>query len=84
MYDVILKNDLLNFRKAENIDSLKFNRKEMQKIIKCRTRDKIDLVNFLLLYNAIDYECYKELLERTKSDFRKANLYLMGLCSSLE
>lgn len=81
MFDIILKNDLLNLNRTDNINALNFNRKEMKKIIKCRTQDKIEFLNFLLSYNVIDYDFYQELLERAKNDFKKANLYLMGLCS---
>lgn len=81
MYDVILRDDLINLTKADNINSLNYNRKEMIKIIKCRTEDKISLLNFLLSYNVIDGNYYQELLERTQSDYRKANLYLLGLCN---
>ena len=81
MYDVILRDDLLNINKSDNINNLTFNRKEMIKIIRNRTQDKISLLNFLLSYNVIDDDCYRELLQRTESDYRKANLYLIGLCN---
>ena len=81
MFDVNLRDDLLNLNKADNINDLSFNRKEMIKIIKCRTADKISLLNYLFSYNVIDDDCYRELLQRTESDYRKANLYLIGLCN---
>lgn len=81
MYDVILRNDLLNLNKADNINDLSFNHKEMKKIIKCRTQDKISLINFLLSYNVIDGDYYQELLKRIQSDYKRANLYLLGLCN---
>lgn len=81
MFDVILRDDLLNLNKADNINNLTFNRKEMRKIIKCRTADKIAILNFLQTYNLIDDDCYRDLLQRTESDYRKANLYLVGLCN---
>ena len=81
MYDVILRDDLINLNKADNINSVNFNRKEMVKIVKCRTEDKISLLNFLQTYNLIDSDYYQELLERAQSDYRKANLYLLGLCN---
>ena len=52
----------------------------MKKIIKCRTKDKIEFLNFLLAYNVIDDGLSQELSERAKSDFKKSNLYLLGLC----
>lgn len=82
MYDMILREDLLNLNKgAYTIEDVNFRNTEMKKIIKCRTKDKIEFLNFLLSYNVIDYDFYQELLERAKNDFKKANLYLMGLCS---
>ena len=81
MYDVILRDDLLNINKSDNINNLTFNRKEMIEIIRCRTQDKISLINFLQKYNLIDNDYYQELLERTQSDYIKANLYLLGLCN---
>ena len=84
MYDTDLKEDLLSLNKIYNAENQIFYRNEMFKIIKCRTRDKIDLINFLLQNNVIDYDFYVELAERAKSDCRIANLYLMGFCSSLE
>lgn len=81
MYDVILRDDLLNINKSDNINNLTFNRKEMIEIIKCRTRDKISLINYLFSYNVIDDDCYRELLQRTENDYKKANLYLVGLCN---
>ena len=81
MFDIILRNDLLNLNKSYNINDLNYNCKEMKKIIKCRTQDKISLLNFLQTYNLIDNDYYQELLKRTKRDYRKANLYLLGLCN---
>ena len=82
MYDVVLREDLINLNKsAYTVDDIEFNRKEMKKIIKCRTQDKISLINFLQTYNIIDNDYYQELLKRTENDYRKANLYLIGLCN---
>lgn len=81
MYDMILREDLLNLNKgAYTIEDVNFRNTEMKKIIKCRTQDKIEFLNFLLSYNVIDDGFYQELLERAKSDFKKSNLYLLGLC----
>lgn len=81
MFDVILKNDLLNLNKADNINNLTFNRKEITKIIRNRTQEKLLIINFLFSNNLIDADCYQELLKRTENDYRKANLYLIGLCN---
>ena len=73
MFDIILKNDLLNINRVDNINAINFNRKEMKKIIRCRTQDKIEFLKFLLSYNVIDGDFYQELLKRAKNDFKKAN-----------
>lgn len=81
MYDMILREDLLNLNKgAYTIEDVNFRNTEMKKIIKCRTKDKIEFLKFLLSYNVIDDGFYQELLEKAKSDFKKSNLYLLGLC----
>lgn len=81
MFDIILRNDLLNLNKADNINDLNYNKREMIKIIRNRTQDKISLLNFLLSHNLIDDNFYRELLQRTENDYKKANLYLLGLCN---
>lgn len=49
MYDIELREELLNFRKGiENINTLNYLNNEMKKIIRCRTKDKISLLNYLL------------------------------------
>lgn len=81
MYDTVLRDDLLNLNKgAYTINDIEYNNIEMKKIIKCRTRDKIDLLNLLLTHKIIDYDYYKELLQIVESDFRMGNLYLLGQC----
>ncbi len=80
MYDVILKNDLLNIKKCSNIYDLQSNREYMKKVIVCRTHDKLNLINYMLANCIIDDELYYELLQRTRIDYQKANLYLLGLC----
>lgn len=81
MYDTVLREDLLNLNKgAYRINDVEYNIIEMKKIIKCRTRDKMDLLNYLLESKIIDYYYYKELLQIVESDFKRGNLYLMGLC----
>jgi hypothetical protein len=81
MYDTVLRDDLLNLRKgAYTIDTVQYNNAEMKKIIKCRTRDKIDLLNLLLAYKVIDYDYYKELIQIVENDFKMGYLYLLGQC----
>ena len=52
----------------------------MKKIITCKTKDKLWLLNYLLNAQIIDNDYYYELLNRVKTDYNKANMYLMGLC----
>ena len=82
MYDVELREELLNFKKGiHNINTLNYLKKDMKKIIKCRTQDKIDLLNYLLNIDLIGIDTYTEFLQHTKSDFLLANKYVLGLCS---
>ncbi len=81
MYDTMLKNDLLALNRGlYNIDDIQYNREEMKKVIFCRTQDKIWLIKQLLNGNEINPDYYDELYNRIKSDFNKANLYLLGWC----
>lgn len=81
MYDVILRNDLINLNKTQNINDLHFNRNEMRRLISCRTQDKLSLLKFLLSCDAIDYECYQECVKHTENDFKLATKYSLGLCN---
>ena len=81
MFDETLREDLLNIDVGANtIDTINYRRREILKIIKCRTEDKISILNFLFQNNAIDYDCYTEMMYRAKSDYKRGHLYLLGLC----
>ena len=81
MFDVDLRDELLNLSKgAYNIDDINYRYTNIKKIIKCRTADKIALLNFLLLNQLINEDCYQELLKKAESDYRNSYLYLMGRC----
>ena len=43
MFDVILRDDLLNLNKADNINDLSFNRKEMIKILENKNKKGVDM-----------------------------------------
>lgn len=82
MFDEEMRNDLLNLNVGvSDITTTNYVRNEMRNIIKRRTREKIDLLNMLLQYNAIDIDCYTEMMQRAEYDYRKAQMYLIGLCS---
>ena len=77
MFDETLRGDLLNIDVVVNtIDTINYRRDEILNIIKCRTENKISILNFLLQNNAIDYDGYSEMMCRAKMDY---NLHLLGL-----
>ena len=81
MYDVMLRDDLLNLNKnLYNIDTINYRRAEMKKIISNRTQDKLWLLNYLLGVGVIDNTWYEELLHRVEIDYKTALSYLFGLC----
>ena len=81
MYDKCLKADLQDFRLSgiDNIYTLGEEYNNIRKIVKNRTREKIDFLNYLTNNNIIDKDLQQELLGRVQNDFRLAQLYLMGL-----
>lgn len=80
MYDIVLLEDLKKFKQgADNIYELQYRYEDIVKIIKNRTLEKVNLLNYLLSNNVIDRELYNELMTRTKSDYNKSHLYLCGL-----
>ena len=82
MYDVVLKADLLELNKNIYDTSLSYlKQKEMQKIIRRRTTEKLELLKCLLQNRFIDYDCYSEMMNRTEYDYREAQLYCIGLRS---
>ena len=79
MFDIGLKEELLSLKKSNtNINNLFYINNKMRQIIKCRTKDKIDLLNYLLNNNLIDLEKYKEYCQYIKHDFIAANNYILG------
>ena len=82
MFDLEMRDDLLNMNKGvSDITTANYIRGEMRKIIRRRTQEKVDLLNILLQNNAIDINCYIEMMDRAQNDYRKGLLYLVGLCS---
>lgn len=85
MYDKILLEDLKDFKRgSENIYDLQFKYAEIRKIIANRTNEKVNLLKLFLYYEIIDADCYDELLERIRSDYKYSQLYLMGYIQNLE
>ena len=80
MFDTMLRNDVLELSICYTIDDIQYNREQMKKIITCKTKDKLWLLNYLLDADVIDTILYKELLQRVKSDYKTALFYLLGLC----
>ena len=49
LYDIILIEDLINLRsEATNININQYIYENMRRLIKCRTEDKISLINYLV------------------------------------
>ena len=79
MYDLILRDDLKNFKRgADNIYNLKARYRDIIKIIKNRTKNKLYFLQLMQEYNIVDTNVYNELLERVQSDYRLSFLYLIG------
>lgn len=81
MYDAVLRQDLIDFRKSlYNIDEYRDRYKQMQKIIQCRTEDKIYFLRLLLNGSIINEELYQELYNRVRSDYNKSCRYILSFC----
>ena len=79
MYDVILLEDLKSFKTGtDNIYELQNRYRDIIKIIKNRTKDKLYFLQLMQEYNIVDTDVYNELLERVQSDYRLSFLYLIG------
>ena len=79
MYDLILRDDLKNFKRgADNIYELKCRYRDIIKIIKNRTKDKLDFLKMMVEYDVINADLYNELLLRAKSDYKLSFIYLIG------
>lgn len=79
MYDVILLEDLKSFKTgADNIYELQNRYRDIIKIIKNRTKDKLYFLQLMQEYNVVDTNVYNELLVRVQSDYRLSFLYLIG------
>lgn len=81
MYDKCLKADLQDFRLSvvDNIYTLEEVYKNIKKVIKNRTSEKIIFLKYLLDSNIICWELYEELRKRVENDFKLAILYILGL-----
>ena len=79
MYDVILLENLKSFKTGtDNIYELQNRYRDIIKIIKNRTKDKLYFLQLMQEYNIVDTNVYNELLERVQSDYRLSFLYLIG------
>ena len=79
MYDPILLEDLKSFKTGtDNIYELQNRYRDIIKIIKNRTKDKLYFLQLMQEYNIVDTNVYNELLERVQSDYRLSFLYLIG------
>ena len=79
MYDPILLEDLKSFKTGtDNIYELQNRYRDIIKIIKNRTKNKLYFLQLMQEYNIVDTNVYNELLERVQSDYRLSFLYLIG------
>jgi len=82
MYDLILLDDLKSYKhKLDNIYEVEYRYKYMLKVIKCRTKDKFDHINWAYSNNLIDKNQYEEFESMINSDYKNALLYLSGKIS---
>lgn len=85
MYDKILMQDVVDFKRgSDNIYDLQYRYMWIGKVIKNRTKEKIDILKMYLENNAITQEQYDEYYARAKSDYKMSALYVMGLITDLE
>ena len=84
MYDKSLQMDLQEFKKgAENINDLQERYNNIRKIVRNRTKEKLNFLNYLQDNNIISRKMHQELLERVNFDLKISNLYIMGLVTHL-
>lgn len=81
MYDKELYNDLISYKASiTNINDILELTKQINKIINCRTRDKMYFIKILLADNVIGKALYDELYMRIQNDYKRAHLYIRGRC----
>lgn len=85
MFDKFLLEDLKKFKTgSENIYDLQYRYTNIRKIIKNRTKEKLNLLKLFLDYKIISADDYNELFNRVQSDYKISHLYIMGFIPSLE
>lgn len=85
LFDKILMQDLKDFKLgADNIYDLQYRYANIKKIIKNRTKEKMNLLKLFLDYKIINADDYNELFNRVQSDYKISHLYIMGFIPSLE
>ena len=85
LFDKFLLEDLKEFKLgADNIYDLQFRYANIRKIIKNRTKEKMNLLKLFLDYKIINTDDYNELFNRIQSDYKISYLYIMGFIPSLE
>lgn len=82
MYDEMLRQDLISYKASiDNINDITELTKQINKIINCRTRDKLYFITKLLSDDIIDEILFDKLYKRIHNDYKKAHLYLIGWCT---
>ena len=84
MYDKSLQMNLQDFKKGiDNIYDLKESYRNIRKIVRNRTKEKLNFLNYLQDNNIISRKMHQELIERVNYDLKISNLYIMGLVTHL-
>lgn len=84
MYDKVMLAELQELKKGDNIYYIQDKHKNIKKIIKNRTQDKINFLNLLFDNKLIDINLYNDLLFRVQSDLRKSYLYIFGFINLID
>lgn len=85
LFDKHLLQDLKDFKTgSESIYDLQYRYANIRKIIKNRTKEKLNLLKLFLDYKIINTDDYNELFNRVQSDYKISYLYIMGFIPTLE
>ena len=82
MYDKMLEEDIRDYRKnIANTIYIQPYSNDIKKLLKCRTKDKLYFLKYMITNNIIQKELYDELYERVKTDYNTAYKCIIGLIS---
>lgn len=85
MFDKVLMQDVIDFKRgSDNIYDLQYRYTRIAKIIRNRTKEKINILNMLMDNNQISNEKYNDYYKRVQNDYKISALYVMGFITDLE